>query len=346
MMKSFTENLFALMLYYSGLIKVIRDKGRPYAKILAFHSVSNDENYFVQGVTDIWISVALFVEQLSYIRKYYNITSLQGLVESLQKGEIQERSVVITFDDGFADNYHFVYPILENFRIPATIFLTTEAIDNRKPIWIQKLNYLINKFGIDKIVDSMKGLLGDAQFERSISNADSSHCLHKQIEQFLAYKVPKEFREEILLKLYAKFNISLENIFSQNEIFLSWKTVKKMHGNGICFGNHGESHTPFAAMSVDDQRAEIVSSKNMIEKHIKQDFLPFAYPFGQQRDFARATKRIIDEAGHSCILTAMPTLVDVNTSLQELGRIVIGNIPVYRLAYELEKSVLKSWLKL
>jgi peptidoglycan/xylan/chitin deacetylase (PgdA/CDA1 family) len=343
-MKSLIENLLAFILYYSGSIKVLRNKGRKYAKILAFHSVSNNENYFVKG-TNMWVSASLFVELCAYIRKYYNIISLQKFVESLKEGKIPERSVVITFDDGFADNYHFAYPILKKFQIPATIFLTTEAIDNRKPIWIQKLNYLVNEFGVDEIIGKIRDSSKYAYFERSIGSGNSDNVSPKQLEQFLTYKIAKNHRQEFLTELYSEFDISMEDIFSSKSVFLSWEEIKKMQADGICFGNHGKSHTPFSVLSKDDQIAEVLNSKSTIVQHLDQDFMPFAYPFGQKRDFTNVTKQIVDEAGHSCILTAMSTLNHANTSRMELGRIVIGNIPVYQLAYELEKGVIKSWLK-
>ena len=344
-MNSVLEKLLALTLSYSGLIRSIRNKGKKYAKILLFHSVSNRCDKFSKGPSDTWISDSLFVKHLDYLRKYYHIISLQELVESLNEGKIQERSVVITFDDGFADNYHFAYPILKKYQIPATIFLATEAVDNRKPLWIQKFNYLINEFGVDKIIDKTRSLLDYTQFERTVNNTDSRDSLHKQLEQFLAYEVAKQLREEFLRTLYAEFSISMEDLFLENKIFLNWEEIKKMHANGIRFGNHGGSHTPFSALSNDDQIDEVFSSKDLIKQYVKHDFLPFAYPFGQKRDFSKTSTRIIDDAGHRCILTAMPTLNHANTSRRELGRIVIENIPVYQLAYELEKGVIKSWLK-
>ena len=345
MTKLLIERLLARILYCSGLIKIVRDKGRKHPKILVFHSVSDIENNFVRGTEDVWILVSLFKEHLAYIRKYYNIISLQALIESLKEGKVPERSAIITFDDGFSDNYHFAYPILKKHKIPATIFLTTEAIDNRKPIWIQKVNYLINEFGIEKVVNRMRGLSNFPKFEPFMKQANSGNSLQKQFEHVLAYNVAKDIREQTLTRLFGEFDISMENIFSKNKIFLSWTEINKLKADGICFGNHGESHTPFSALSYDDQKAEIYNSKRIIEQRINQDFLPFAYPFGQKRDFTSITKRFIDEAGHDCILTAMPTLINSNTSLEELGRIVIGNIPVYRLAFELEKTVLKTVIK-
>ena len=343
-MKFFIEHLLAMTLYYSGLINILRHLGRAYSKIIVYHSISPTQTSFVKGTSEIWTSSRRFTKHLTYITKHYKIISLQNLVEHLKKGSVPRRTAVITFDDGFADNYHFAYPILKKIHIQPTIFLTTQAVDNANPIWLQKLYYLINNFGIEKIVDTFKTFVDWPQVQTTAKNKKEREILHRNFEQFLCYKIAKKVRENIIIKLYDKFNTSIEDVFSENKVFLTWKQIIKMHENGICFGNHAESHTPFSAMSIDDQVLEIGRSKKYIENKIKQSFFPFAYPFGQKNDFTANTTRIIHDAGHSCILSSMPTLNDSNISPQQLGRIVIGNSPVYLLAYKLEKSVLKRLL--
>ena len=207
MKKSLIENLLARILYYSGLIKIVRDAGRTYPKIVVFHSVSPFENSFVKGTEDVWISDSLFDRHIAYIQKYYNIITLQTLVDSLKDGNIQERSVAITFDDGFADNYHFAYPILKKSQIPATIFLTTDTIDNWKPIWLQELNYLFNKFGVDQIIDKLKDFVYHKRSEISNLDGKPGETLRKNIEKFFAYRLTKALRDETLAKLYAAFDI-------------------------------------------------------------------------------------------------------------------------------------------
>jgi peptidoglycan/xylan/chitin deacetylase (PgdA/CDA1 family) len=310
-----------------------------------FHSVSECHNPFVKGPSDIWVSTVRFNKHLCYLRKYYRIISLRELVESLEQGLTPNSSVVITFDDGFADNYHFAYPLLQKYRIPATVFLSTEAIDNHNPIWIQKLNYLVNQFGIDRVVARVVGLSDSPKFEPLAHQGNSKNVLHKQLENFLAYSVTKRRREEMITRLIADFDIKLDNLFCQNKVFLSWDEIKDMSNGNISFGNHGESHTPISVLPEKDQKSEIFESKKKIEQYLEQDFLPFAYPFGQKRDYTRNSTCMINEAGHSCVLTAMPTIIDHTTSRNDLGRIFVGNIPVYRLAYELERGIIKSWLK-
>jgi peptidoglycan/xylan/chitin deacetylase (PgdA/CDA1 family) len=114
-----------------------------------------------------------------------------------------------------------------------------------------------------------------------------------------------------------------------------------MGQNGITFGNHGASHTPLSAMPLDEQENEIRRSKNVIEKKIGESFLPFSYPFGMSKYYTQEAKEMVINTGHSCIVTAKPTLNSAHTSPFELGRIDVKDVALPILAFELEKGALK-----
>ncbi len=96
---------------------------------------------------------------------------------------------------------------------------------------------------------------------------------------------------------------------------------------------------------LEEQELEIAKSRKMITENLGTDFIPFAYPFGKSRDFTPETKEIVRKTGHSCIVTTRNTLNRPGVSPYELGRVEIGEIPVYRLAFELEKGFLKFFLR-
>ena len=344
MLRSLTKHLLAFAIYYSGFIKILRLLGRNYAKILVFHSISEAESEFIRG-TNVWTSVVNFGKHLQYITKRYQVISLQDLVISLQNGTIPKNSVAITFDDGFADNYHVAYPLLKQYQIPATIFLVTDCIENKRPIWIQELYYLLNSVGAQKIFEVLNVLTKELKIAQVKIKNNSKQKLNfdRTLEEYLAFSVNKETRNEILERLYRDFNKQKDKIFSQNEIFLNWNQVRQMSTNGITFGNHGASHTPLSAMPPDEQENEIQRSKKIIEQNLGKKFIPFSYPFGWKKYFTQDTKEMVISTGHSCIVTAKPTLNGEHTSPFELGRIDVKNVSVPFLAFEMEKGILKKY---
>jgi len=93
------------------------------ATILMYHSVSEHSNYFSA------ISPEIFNKQMMYLAsKRYSIISLAELLRRLRAKEQLGGAVVLTFDDGYGDNYTTVFPILKQYRFPATIFVTTDFI--------------------------------------------------------------------------------------------------------------------------------------------------------------------------------------------------------------------------
>lgn len=341
-LRSILIKIISFVFYYSGLIRVLRFFGRQNTKILLYHSINEEESSFIKG-TDVMVSPSIFAKHLKYLKNHYKVISLQDLVEFLKRGKILPRSVVITFDDGFADTYVFAYPYLKQFIIPATIFLVTDSVDNKKPIWIQELCYFINTFGVDKVIEIIGTYCRNSKINHLVIDI-SNNNLYQQVEKYFKYSIDKDHREKILSKLYKEFNISHKENFSENQVFLNWNQIKEMCKGGICFGNHGESHTPFSSLSPVEQEKEIFNSKNEINQNLEQEFLPFSYPFGQTKDFTSTTKKYIKNAKHDCILTAMPIINEAKTSYYELGRIVIDNLPIHRFALELERGSIKHLL--
>jgi len=344
LIRSIVKQILALIIFYSGFIKVLRLLGKNYTKILLYHSISETENNFIRG-TRIWTSTDKFNKHLKYLAAKYHIISLEDFVEPLIKGKTSERSVIITFDDGFVDNYYVAFPQLKQYKAPATIFLTTECIENKKPIWIQELNYLLNTIGVEKIWDTLSSLSPQINTDKIIKKRFSKMLLRNSIEEYFRYSLNIKQREKIIAAVNQKFNLSRKKIFSENKIFLNWEQIKIMRADGITFGNHGASHSPLSFLSERQQLTEVKHSKRLIRDKLGTDFIPFSYPFGGTKDFNINTEQLVKKQGHSCILTAEPKLNHSQSSKYQLGRIAIGNLPVYLLAFEMEKGVLKKLIR-
>jgi peptidoglycan/xylan/chitin deacetylase (PgdA/CDA1 family) len=339
-LKSILKIILAFTLYYSGAICILRFLGRHNAKILLYHSVNNNKNEFIQGL-NLTISSTTFKKHLRYLQRHYQIMPLKNLVHCLNEKYVPKRAIVITFDDGFADNYRYAYPLLKRDNIPATIFLCTDCIGKKGSIWIQDLNYLINTCGATEVFNKIQNVNGFNKKCQILVGRNQNNDVAKNMIDAFAYSVQKETRDNIIENLYAELNLKKKQLYSNNQVFLNWRQVSEMHRNGISFGNHGASHTPLSAMSIEEEKNEIENSHNIIQKNLKQNFLPFAYPFGTEKAYNAETKKIVKRANHDCILTARQTKNVKGTSPFDLGRINISEMPVYYLAFELEKHILK-----
>lgn len=122
-LKCFFLNLFALFGYLLGLPFWFRLLGKDREiQILRYHGI----NEFHQS--DLNVRASEFASQLDFLTRNYSVISLEEAVEKLRKREpLAPKQVVITFDDGYEDNYHVAFPILKAKKLPATVFLLTEG---------------------------------------------------------------------------------------------------------------------------------------------------------------------------------------------------------------------------
>jgi peptidoglycan/xylan/chitin deacetylase (PgdA/CDA1 family) len=327
------KGYIAKSIYITGILSLIRLLGRKFPKILVYHSIGNFESEFIKGCR-IQVSQSRFEKHLLFLIKHYRIISLREFVENLRCGMIVPRTVVLTFDDGFADFFYYAYPVLKRYHVPATVFLVSDCVDNAKGAWLQEIYYLINRVGFQLMANTIGHLLK----AKDIDFPPAGQGCEKGLENFLAFSLTKHQRTEVIERLYRKFGISKSQLLKENEVYLTSTQIRQMCEDGITFGNHGKSHTPLSAMSLVEQEREISESTECVHRYLDDDFLPFAYPFGGKDDFTPASRSLIIKHKHSCILTTVPATNNCKTSPFDLARIPIHDLPLYKFGL-----IVESW---
>ncbi len=259
------------------------------------------------------ISPQDFERQMRYLRKCYDIISIDTLIRLVQEKEhLPRMAVVITFDDGYKDNFTNAYPILRKYDVPATISLTAANIDQGELLWWDKVGYIIWTTPL-QIIDL--GELGRYSL-RSSNQRKKAIC---RITEKLKSKTGQEkelFLEEIV-------DVSHINIPPDlgKEVYLSWDDVLEMNKNGITFGAHSVTHPNLALLPLEEAKHEIAQSKKSIDQQLNQDTSVFCYPNG---DFNPDVARLVEEEGFKCALTQMPEMIKLEVNPYQLGRVPGG----------------------
>ena len=125
-MRKFFSILF-LVIIFLGAFYFFWLTPRYTVPILTYHNIGYEKVGHV-------VSSDNFSRQMEYIKKNgYEVITLDELVNSIKsKKNLKRNKVVITIDDGYQDNFEYAYPVLKKFGFPATIFLVTDAIGNKK----------------------------------------------------------------------------------------------------------------------------------------------------------------------------------------------------------------------
>ncbi len=120
-------------IYYGfGRIKRrVRNIVAPSAHILLYHRVAKVK----QDPHLLCVSLENFRTQIKFLKENFKIIPLVKMAQDIRTGKVQRNSVVITFDDGYADNLYNVLPVLEEFKVPASIFLVAGYMGQNRPFY-------------------------------------------------------------------------------------------------------------------------------------------------------------------------------------------------------------------
>lgn len=104
-----------------------KNKLKQFASVLMYHRVNENIN------EQLSVNVTEFDKMMEVFSKHYRVISLYELLDGITRGEtFDSRTVVITFDDGYKDNYQYAAPILKKYNLPATFFVTSSYIDTQR----------------------------------------------------------------------------------------------------------------------------------------------------------------------------------------------------------------------
>lgn len=281
-------------LYYSGLVPLCRwwtQHVGPRLVILNYHRAD-----------------ANLRSHLLYLRKCYRILSLEVALEELYSPAQDQSSpsdtrtaLVITFDDGYYDNYTHASALARELRIPISIFLPSGYIESGARFHWLEGDYLARH----------------AQVEEATIAARTYHLAcpeeRKQLAQALddgvRYARSVAARETLLATARTTLSVPASTPPDERPARpLSWMEVQEMEADGwVTYGAHTVNH-PLLSCLADPAEVwyEVVESRKVVETRLGHPVRTFAYPFGRPRDIGDQTIQAVRQAGFSWAVTTVP----------------------------------------
>jgi peptidoglycan/xylan/chitin deacetylase (PgdA/CDA1 family) len=114
---------------------------RFFVPILAYHGIC-DLPHEISRIYSYDVSTSIFKDQMEFLKKNnYSVIGLTEIIQALKKKKFPPKAVVITFDDGYKNNYTNAFQILRQYNFPATIFLATDYIGTNQIFpWLESLS--------------------------------------------------------------------------------------------------------------------------------------------------------------------------------------------------------------
>lgn len=327
--KSLLKNAAANFLHYSGLLKLIPNANQQSWRILMYHRIIDPGSVPYPLQPGMYVTPENFAMQMHYLAKEARVIGIDQLTEELARGdEIPAKTVVITFDDGWADNYEHAFPILKELQLPASIYLATSFIGTNKSYWTDSIAQALQALSEgEKFRATVCARLRESE---SIPEEASSQCctiiesnekefLSDEYDELVEYLKTLDYEERMrtvnsILTLAKEFTSS-----PQQRSFLTWEEVAKMAQHGITFGSHTHHHQPLIELSDARVKDELANSLLEFKEHNVSPTSVFCYPRGA---YSQATQAALKEKDISYALTVeRESELDASPAL--LGRIGI-----------------------
>lgn len=306
---------------------------RKEAVILTYHSVNSTPLPF--NVSH-HIDEKRFEQHMRYLSNECHCISLDDLLSEVKEKNNKLRTVAITFDDGFANNYSTAFPILKYFNIPATIFLPTNYIDSNTLMWPETIALSIH------MTKKSKLFLNNAWYP--IGNLEEKANTYKAITVYFK-KHDSDFIANNVADLLEQADLTLSDLqkspYFDDFRILNWQQVNELaESNLVSFGSHTINHKRLRQVNDVEAIYEITESKKILENKLGNiDY--FAYPYGgPDTDYSEQHKKMAKNAGYKAVATCIEGTVTNSTDLFELPRVSISSdCCAHRLAFLLNGGI-------
>lgn len=311
----------------TGFYWVLRFLKRRNVLILAYHGVVHDKDQInltksVVSYDGKHISESSFKKQIEYLKKRYALMSLSDYIKSIKTDKRLPNNVcVLTFDDGYHNNYSVVFPILKEKNVPSTMFICVNPITEGQLAWPDSLEIMINKTLKKEI---------NIDYKSKNVHYDLSD-IRKKIEACIDIKkrlkgIDDFERKRILDILSTNLGVILKQRGeSKAYSMLSWNEVSEM-SDFMDIGSHTLNHPSLSRLQDEQLKDELIKSKNDITKKIKKVATSISYPNGI---YNNKVKEFSKKAGYLAAVTTKRGYNTPLTDLFELKRIPISNFDSY-----------------
>lgn len=255
--------------------------------ILMFHQV-RDEPRPIPSNAGLDISRAKLASAIEQILALgYDIISLDEVLPRLTSKKKQKRFVVLTFDDGYKDNYTKALPVCERYNVPMTIYVTTCFPDRTIVLWWGLLETLL----MQKEVLQFTWQGTDYLF--NIQQIQDKHETFEILKKLILTTDIKQ-QPDLFELLFGNNGLDNESLCVQE--LLTWDEIALLHKHPlVTIGAHTQNHLSLAHLSAEDAWQEIEQGKVILEQRLNCTIDHFAYPFGTpaeagMREFMLAKK--------------------------------------------------------
>lgn len=259
------------LLLDSGALAFAHRVQPPSIAILRYHAVKDDPASFRHSIgAGIIHTRHDFKRQMELIAGRYAPVSVDDIPSFLSgQKKIPRRAVVVTFDDGYADNYEIAAPIMDELGVPGAFYVIAGAIENGKAPWFCRLRHAFftsRRRRWSDFVDATDHVFDSEEGRYQAFVAMSARC---------AIAAPVE-REKFLERIEQELEIAAGE--TAGSLMMTWDSIRSLQARGHVVGSHTVTHPNLARIGEDEMLRELHQSRSMLEEKLGRPVVHLSYP--------------------------------------------------------------------
>lgn len=238
------------------------------------------------------LDTTLFRQQIEYMKNNFNIVTMEQVIDAVEgKSELPERALLLTFDDGYVDNYTFAFPILEEYGIQGSFFIPGKTFTTHQLLDVNKIHYILASADICKLVEDVKkemdyyrGIEFDYAPTEDLFNeyaVESRFDIKETIfvKRMLQTVLPERLRNTISSNLFEKYvGVSEEQL--AYELYMTEEQIRTMKRHGMFIGVHGYDHYWLGNLPEDQMKKDLDKALDTLDEFIDRKRWVMNYPYG------------------------------------------------------------------
>lgn len=306
--------------------------------IIMYHYVRDLKNSRYPEIKGL--DYELFKRQIAFLKDHFTIVTMEDVIDAWTSGHgtLPEHAALLTFDDGYIDNFTAVFPILHEYKIQGSFFIPGKTFTENVLLDVNKIHFTLASADSHLLVKDVFALLDRYRGEEPDLEIPSNEELFEKyavpsrfdtketifIKRILQTAVPERIRNQISSELFQKYVGLPEDRFAR-ELYMNRDQIRCMKSEGMFIGLHGYDHYWLGNLAEEAMRADIDKALEVMDEFIDRDGWVLNYPYGSHNP------NVLQYIASKGCKAGMTTKVEVaDTSLHgkyELPRLDCNDFP-------------------
>lgn len=246
------------------------------------------------------LDYGLFEEQLRFFSENYNVVTMEDVIDFYQnKKSLPEKALLLTFDDGYIDNYTVALPLLKKYGFQGSFFIPAKTFCESKLLDVNKIHFILacveNSGNVSELAEEVMRLIDENRSE--YPDLPSNDDLYRQYavanrfdpketvfcKRVLQTALPEELRNKISSELFVNYVGMPEDVFAK-ELYMNKDQISLMKKEGMFIGIHGYDHYWLGNLDENEMKADIDRALDAMKEYIDRDCWVMNYPYGSYND--------------------------------------------------------------